>query len=159
MISSPENNITEFRDWLLMNRSSIQNSLRKFKAAKSYFVTIAIGCSLFAAHSIYKTNDHHVASILCLLICGIILATSGRISESISGLKEFTKLPAYINEKNHFWLSGLPSLTGESHSLLSNSFVKKALKDSSNHSINKFIFFNALVLISDAVQDKIKTPE
>jgi len=159
MNNSTETNITEFRNWLLTNRTNLQNSLRKFKAAKSYFVIVSLGCIIFSAHAIYNSKEHYVAGILGILICGIVLAFSGKVSEFISGLKGFSNLPVYSNEKNEYWLSSLPSITGTSHSLLSNIFVKKAVKDSGKRSINLFIFFSALIVISDAVKDEIKTPD
>lgn len=158
-MKTAEENITEFRGWLLLNRTSLQNALRKYKAAKSYLVTLSVGCIIFAVHGIYKGNANFLVAIVGVCLLTIILLFSGKIAELLSGLKGFKNLPAHSEERGHHWLSTFPSLIGETHLLLKNIYVKKAVKDSSKKKINAFIFFNALVCISDAVREEVKAPE
>ena len=151
--------ILEFRSWLVSNRSYLQSKLRKYNAIRYYIVTMALGFGVFVINTDFANPINLYWSIPVILFFVLSIIFSYQISERLSGLNELKALPIYKSETQSHWFQNISDMTGNSHSLLKDFNVAKAIKYSKRGRIHIPVYYSAMVCIADAVKDEKNTPE
>ena len=154
-----EATLLSFREWLLLNRTGLNDSLRKYNAVKYYVVTMGIGIGVFTTNSVFQNSEWLILKLVILTLLVLLVLLSGKISEALSGIKKYHKLDCAQSEIKGHWLQKLPGLTGKNSSLLQDVHVAKAVKLSKRGKFNLPVFYRALVFIADAVVDEEKERE
>ena len=148
--------VLEFKDWLLDNRSQLNDILRKYRAVKYYLITLSLGLLIFIGNSIITGNKSSAWMALPIVAIMIVLGYSSKIASHVSGAKRLASLPAVASELHEPWFKDVSLLIGRNCPLLDDPYIAKAVQHSNRSRFEFFTFMTSLVLVADSLASTTK---